>query len=145
VLALLARTAAEFDKQLRTAMPGEPERERYRAQVGNALFLQLLIGMKGERTGVYAVLLGLIALILLITVIIAPKGLPLSLIGLIFIMIAPNALLLSIIALLTVVLAPLATLVLMEMRFLPYHSFGITWWHRGIVVSWYWILSLSWR
>ena len=98
VLALLARTAAEFDKQLRTTLPGEPERERYRAQVGNALFLQLLVGMKGERTGVNALLMGLIALI-------------------------------------TIVLAPLATLVLMQMMFLPYHHFRITWWHRGIVVA----------
>jgi hypothetical protein len=69
MLALLARTAAEFDKQLRTTLPGEPERERYRAQVGNALFLQLLVGMKGERTGVNALLMGLIALI---TVVLAP-------------------------------------------------------------------------
>jgi uncharacterized protein YjbI with pentapeptide repeats len=69
MLALLARTAAEFDKQLRTALPGEPERERYRAQVGNALFLQLLVGMKGERTGVNALLMGLIALI---TIVLAP-------------------------------------------------------------------------
>jgi uncharacterized protein YjbI with pentapeptide repeats len=69
VLALLARTAAEFDKQLRTTLAGEPERERYRAQVGNALFLQLLVGMKGERTGVNALLMGLIALI---TVVLAP-------------------------------------------------------------------------
>jgi hypothetical protein len=69
MLALLARTAAEFDKQLRTNLPGEPERERYRAQVGNALFLQLLVGMKGERSGVNALLMGLIALI---TIVLAP-------------------------------------------------------------------------
>jgi len=69
MLALLARTAAEFDKQLCTNLPGEPERERYRAQVGNALFLQLLVGMKGERAGVNALLLGLIALI---TTVLAP-------------------------------------------------------------------------
>ena len=69
MLALLARTAAEFDKQLRTTLPGESERERYRAQVGNALFLQLLVGMKGERTGVNALLMGLIALI---TIVLAP-------------------------------------------------------------------------
>ena len=98
MLALLARTAAEFDKQLRTTLPGELEQERYRAQVGNALFLQLLVGMKGERSGVNAFLLGLIALI-------------------------------------TIVLAPLATLVLMQMMFLPYHHFRITWLHRGIVVA----------
>jgi uncharacterized protein YjbI with pentapeptide repeats len=69
MLALLARTAAEFDKQLRTTLSGEPERERYRAQVGNALFLQLLVGMKGERAGVNALLMGLIALI---TIVLAP-------------------------------------------------------------------------
>ena len=69
MLALLARTAAEFDKQLRTTLRGEPERERYRAQVGNALFAQLLVGMKGERTGVNALLMGLIALI---TIVLAP-------------------------------------------------------------------------
>ena len=66
MLALLARTAAEFDKQLRTTLPGEPERERDRAQVGNALFPQLLVGMKGERTGVNALLMGLIALITIV-------------------------------------------------------------------------------
>jgi uncharacterized protein YjbI with pentapeptide repeats len=69
MLALLARTAAEFDKQLRTTLPDEAERERYRARVENALFLQLLVGMKGERSGVNAVLLGLIALI---TIVLAP-------------------------------------------------------------------------
>jgi uncharacterized protein YjbI with pentapeptide repeats len=69
MLALLARTAAEFDKLLRTTLPGEPERERYRAQVGNALFLQLLVGMKGERSGVNALLMGLIAII---TIVLAP-------------------------------------------------------------------------
>jgi hypothetical protein len=69
MLALLAHTAAEFDKQLRSTLPVEPERERYRAQVGNALFLQLLVGMKGERAGVNALLMGLIALI---TIVLAP-------------------------------------------------------------------------
>jgi uncharacterized protein YjbI with pentapeptide repeats len=98
MLALLARTAAEFDKQLRTTLLGEPERERYRAQVGNALFLQLLVGMKGERWGFNAFLLGSIALI-------------------------------------TIVLAPLLTLVLMQMMFLPYHHFRITWLHREVIVA----------
>ena len=69
MLALLARTAAEFDKQLRTALPDEADRERYRARVENALFLQVLVGMKGERTGVNAILLGLIALM---TIALAP-------------------------------------------------------------------------
>jgi uncharacterized protein YjbI with pentapeptide repeats len=98
MLALLARTAAEFDKRLRTTIPDEADRERYRAKVDNALFLQLLVGMKGERSGV-------------------------------------NAFLLSLIALITIVLAPLSTLVLMQMMFLPYHHFRITWWHRGTVVA----------
>jgi uncharacterized protein YjbI with pentapeptide repeats len=69
MLALLARTAAEFDKQLRTTIADDGDRERYRAQIGNALFLQLLVGMKGERTGMNAFLLGLIALI---TIVLAP-------------------------------------------------------------------------
>ena len=134
MLALLARTAAEFDKQLRSTLPGEPERERYRAQVGNSLFLQSLVGMKSERTGVYGVVLGVIALMLLIAVALAPPAFPLALVGLLIIVIAPNALLLGIVAFITTVLAPLATLVLIQMMFLPYHSFRITWWHRGIVV-----------
>jgi len=69
MLALLARTAAEFDKQLRMTLRNEAERERYRARVENALFLQLLVGMKGERSGANGFLLGLIALI---TVVLAP-------------------------------------------------------------------------
>ena len=70
MLALLARTAAEFDKQLRTTLPGEPRtgalpsasRERF-------TFLQLLVGMKSERTGVNAFLMGLIVFI---TIVLAP-------------------------------------------------------------------------
>jgi uncharacterized protein YjbI with pentapeptide repeats len=109
MLALLARTAAEFDKRLRTTISDDQSRERYRAKVDNALFLQLLVGMKGERSGFNAFLLGLIALI-------------------------------------TIVLAPLATLVLMQMMFLPYHHFRITWWHRGIVVAdFVLILVMTWR
>ncbi len=69
MLALLARTAAEFDKQLRTTIADEGDRERYRARVENALFLQLLVGMKGERSGFNAFLLGLIAII---TIVLAP-------------------------------------------------------------------------
>ena len=69
MLALLARTAAEFDKQLRTTIADEAERERYRARVENALFLQLLVGMKGERSGFNAFLLAVIALI---TIALAP-------------------------------------------------------------------------
>ncbi len=39
------------------------------------------------------------------------------------------------IALGTLVLAPLATLILIQMMFLPYHSVGITWWHRFIIFA----------
>jgi uncharacterized protein YjbI with pentapeptide repeats len=69
MLALLARTAAEFDKHLRTTLPDDAQQERYRARIGNALFLQLFVGMKGERAGLNALLMGLIALI---TIVLAP-------------------------------------------------------------------------
>jgi uncharacterized protein YjbI with pentapeptide repeats len=69
MLALLARTAAAFDKQLRTTLLDEADRERYRARVENALFLQLLVGMRGERSGLNTFLLGLIAFI---TIALAP-------------------------------------------------------------------------
>ena len=135
MLVLLARTAAEFDKQLRTTLPGEPERERYRARVENALFLQLLVGMKGERFGSGALFLSFVVFITFVTIMLAPKFLPLGLVALIAIVIGPNALRLGLVALFTIVLTPLATLVLMQMMFLPYHHFRITWWHRGIVVA----------
>jgi uncharacterized protein YjbI with pentapeptide repeats len=61
MLVLLARTAAEFDKLLRTTIADEADQEHYRARVENALFLQLLVGMKGERSGVNSFLLGLIS------------------------------------------------------------------------------------
>ena len=69
MLLLLARTAAPFEERLRTTLPIEADRERYRAKVENALFLQILIGMKPERAGFNGVLLGLIALI---TIVLAP-------------------------------------------------------------------------
>ena len=105
---MLARTAAPFESELRATLPIEADQERYRAQVENALFLQLLIGMKEERAGF-------------------------------------NSLLLASIALITIVLAPLATLILMQMMFLPYHSFGITWWHRALVVADLGIVLIMWR
>ena len=108
MLALLARTAAEFDKQLRMTLPGRPEQERYRAQVGNALFLQILIGMKQERAGF-------------------------------------NGTLLSLIARITIVWAPLATLILIQLQFLPYHGFGITWWHRALVLADVVLIIVMWR
>jgi uncharacterized protein YjbI with pentapeptide repeats len=98
MLLLLARTAAPFERELRRAFPNEATQEEYRARVGNAPFLQLLVGMKDERIGFNSSLLGMIAFI-------------------------------------TLMLAPLSTLVLMQMKFLPYHSFWITWWHRVIVIA----------
>jgi hypothetical protein len=98
VLALLARTIAVFERELRRAFPIGIDQELCRARAGNALFLQLLIGMKDERAGVNGIFLGTIAIF-------------------------------------TIILAPLATLILMQMMFLPYHSFRITWWHRGIVAG----------
>lgn len=97
MLLLLARTAAPFEHELQKALNAD-EREEYRARVENALFLQLLVGMKEERVGLNSFLLGAIAL-------------------------------------LTLMLAPISTLILMQMMFLPYHSFLITWWHRAIVVA----------
>jgi uncharacterized protein YjbI with pentapeptide repeats len=108
MLLLLVRTAAPFKRQLRETFPIEADREHYRAKVDNALFLQMLVGMKPEREGLNGILLALIALI-------------------------------------TIVLAPLATLILMQMMFLPYHSFGITWWHRGIVFADLTLILVMWR
>ena len=56
-----------------------------------------------------------------------------------------NSLLLSSIALITIVLAPLATLILMQMMFLPYHSFPITWVHRTLIVVDLGIVLIMWR
>ena len=69
MLLLLARTTAPFEKQLNVTLPREGGQERYRARVENALFLQILIGMKPERAGFNGVLLGMIALI---TIVLAP-------------------------------------------------------------------------
>jgi uncharacterized protein YjbI with pentapeptide repeats len=41
--------------------------------------------------------------------------------------------LLAAMALITIAVAPIATLLVLEMRFLPYHAFAITWLHRGTV------------
>jgi hypothetical protein len=98
MLLLLARSAAPFESELRITLTDEAKQEEYRARVGNSAFLQLLTGMKDERTGFNSSLLGMIALI-------------------------------------TLMLAPLTTLILIQMMFLPYHSFWITWWHRVIVLA----------
>ena len=96
MLVLLGRTAQPFERQLRTTLPDEADQELHRARAENALFLQTLIGMRGERTGF-------------------------------------NGFLLASIAVITIVLAPILTLILIQMTFLPYHSLGVTWWHRTLV------------
>ena len=108
MLVLLARTAAEFEDDLRKTLPIEADQERYRARVENALFLQLVVGMKDERSG-------------------------------------RNTLLLASIAIATIVVAPIATLVLVQMMFLPYHSLGVTWWHRVLVTADLILLVCMWR
>ena len=50
-------------EELRKTLPDEADQERYRARVENALFLQLLVGMKDERAGFNSLLLAPIALI----------------------------------------------------------------------------------
>jgi hypothetical protein len=69
MLVLLARTAAEFEDELRKTLADEAGRERYRARAENALFLKLLVGMTDERSGINALLLATIALI---TIVLAP-------------------------------------------------------------------------
>jgi uncharacterized protein YjbI with pentapeptide repeats len=51
MLVLLARTAATFENELKYVFPIRSDQERFRAQVQNALFLQLLAGMQSEREG----------------------------------------------------------------------------------------------
>ena len=68
MLVLLARTAATFEEQLRITLPIESDREQFRARVENALFLQMLVGMKQERAGFNGFLLSLIALITIVAV-----------------------------------------------------------------------------
>jgi hypothetical protein len=108
ILVLLARTAAQFERELRTFLPMEADQEHYRARVENALFLQLRVGMNDERAG-------------------------------------SNSLLLALIALITIVLAPPVTLILLQMMFLPYHSFLITWWHRILVLADLCLLQILWH
>jgi uncharacterized protein YjbI with pentapeptide repeats len=44
-----------------------------------------------------------------------------------------NAKLLSLMALITLALAPVALLLMIQIKFLPYHSERITWWRRGLL------------
>ena len=71
MLVLLARTVAPFETELKRSIPDPDDQERYRAKVGNSLFLQILSGMKLERAGFNGVLLGMIALI---TIVLFPLG-----------------------------------------------------------------------
>ena len=97
MLVLLARTAHVFEQRLEKAIPGEAERERFRARGENSLVLQMLVGRREEREGM-------------------------------------NGRLLSAIAVVTLAITPVATLLLMQLMFLPYHSFRITWEHRVVVL-----------
>ena len=108
MLVLLARTAATFEQELLTMLPSDVKQEKYRARVENALFLQILIGMKQERAGF-------------------------------------NGAVLSLIARITILWAPLATLILIQLQFLPYHSLGITWWHRALVLADMVLIIVIWR
>jgi uncharacterized protein YjbI with pentapeptide repeats len=65
MLLLLARTSAEFEDELRKTLTDAATQERYRARIENALFLQLLVGMKDERVGLNSLLLGAIAFLTL--------------------------------------------------------------------------------
>jgi hypothetical protein len=67
MLVLLGRTAQPFERQLRTTLPDEADQELYRARVENALFLQTLVGMRGERTGFNGFLLASIAVITIVS------------------------------------------------------------------------------
>jgi hypothetical protein len=69
MLVLLAHTAAPFEHELWQKLPNEDEQELYWARIENALFLQLLVGMKSERVGINARLLGAIAVF---TIVVAP-------------------------------------------------------------------------
>ena len=46
-----------------------------------------------------------------------------------------NAKLLSLMALITLALAPVALLLMIQIKFLPYHSEWITWWHRFLLLA----------
>jgi hypothetical protein len=69
MLALLVRTAAPFEQQLWKTLPIEADRELYRARVENALFLQLQVGQKPEKTGFNGYLLASSAFF---TIVLAP-------------------------------------------------------------------------
>lgn len=65
MLVMLARTAKAFEDALVVAVADEAARERFRMRVENALFLQIIIGARRERTGWNGVWLRAIALITL--------------------------------------------------------------------------------
>lgn len=108
MLLLLARSAAVFEEELKRALPYEAEREDFRMRAENALFLQLLIGAREERSGF-------------------------------------NGKLLAAIALITLAIGPVATLLVMQLQFLPYHDFVITWLHRGVILLDVLLIILLWR
>jgi uncharacterized protein YjbI with pentapeptide repeats len=56
-----------------------------------------------------------------------------------------NAKLLSLMALITLMLAPVALLLMIQIKFLPYHSEWITWWHRGLLTIDLLLVWTLWR
>jgi Pentapeptide repeats (8 copies) len=56
-----------------------------------------------------------------------------------------NSLLLALIALFTLAMAPVLTLLVMQLKFLPYHHFGITWLHRGLIFLDMMLVFMMWR
>jgi len=69
LLVLLARKAKSFQKALYKSFPSNSRPERFQMCVENALFIQILVGVKHERTGLMGTLLKFIAIM---TVIVAP-------------------------------------------------------------------------
>ena len=108
MLVLLARSAALFEVTLQKSIPKAAEREIFRVQAENALFLQLLVGNKEEKSGITGFLLTTIAVV-------------------------------------TLAVAPVLNLISIQMRFLPYHDFSITWLHRIIVLVDAMLVLFLWR
>ncbi len=55
-----------------------------------------------------------------------------------------NGFLLAVVGLVTLAMAPIATLIVLQMAFLPYHSFGITWEHRALVGIDFCLVMMLW-
>jgi uncharacterized protein YjbI with pentapeptide repeats len=56
-----------------------------------------------------------------------------------------NGQLLATIAMITLAIAPVVTLIIMQLQFLPYHHFAITWLHRAVIAVDVVLILLLWR